>query len=160
MSNIIDYYPKEDEFYQVTVKRVINLRSEINKQAEELIKKNPKKLASHFIRLLNPVFAEIDLSEDEQKEYLKNRYFDHVNFNDTVLINSQQLNSKLIQYLSLYQDKYADQETFEANLLSGVDTILQKASVNQNMYAYVVDFLIGGFEAIGFEKRFRTYCQT
>jgi len=152
LSNVIDYYPKEDEFYQVAVERVIDLRTEINQLAEELVNNNPKTLASHFIRLINPVFAPIDLPEEQQKLYLKSHYLDHVNFNDTVLLNSNQLNAKFIQYLSLYQDQNLDKETFETNLLSGVDTLLQKASVNQNMYAYVVEFLVGGFEAIGFEK--------
>lgn len=152
LSNVIDYYPKEDEFYQVTVERVIDLRTEINQQAEELVNNNSTTLASHFIRLINPVFAPIDLSQEQQKLYLKSHYFDHVNFNDTVLLNSHQLNAKFIQYLSLYQDQNADKETFETNLLSGVDTLLQKASVNQRMYTYVLEFLIGGFEAIGFEK--------
>jgi peroxiredoxin len=152
LSNVIDYYPKEDEFYQVAIERVIELRTEINQQAEEFVNNHPTTLASHFIQLLNPVFAPIDLPEDLQKLYLKNHFLDYVNFNDTVLLNSHQLNSKLIQYLSVYQDKNVDKESFEASLLSGVDTLLQKASVNQNMYTYVMEFLIGGFEAIGFEK--------
>lgn len=152
LSDVIDYYPKEDEFYQVAVDQVLELRTEINMQAEELVNKNPTTLASHFIQLMKPVFADIDLSEDQQKTYLKIHYLDHVDFSDTVLLHSHQLNAKLIQYLSLYQDQNVDKETFESNLLSGVDTLLQKASVNQSMYTYVVEFLIGGFEAIGFEK--------
>lgn len=152
LSNVIEYYPKDDEFYQLAVDRVMELRSEIHTQADELVNKNPTTLASHFIQLTNPVFAPIDLPEDLQKLYLKKHFFDHVNFNDTVLLFSHQLNAKLIQYLSLYQDQNSDKETFESNLLSGVDTLLQKASVNQSMYTYVMEFLIGGFEAIGFEK--------
>lgn len=152
LSNVVDYYPKEDDFYQLTIGKVNELRAEINETATELISNNPMKLAPHFISIQNPIFAEIEMIEEMQKQYLKEHYFEHVDFNDTVLLNSHQLNSKIINYLGLYQDQEADKETFERNLLEGVDTVLQKAAVNQSMYTYVVDFLIGGFEAIGFEK--------
>lgn len=152
LSNVLEFYPKEDDFYQLTTNKVLKLRDELDKKAIELIRNNPTALASHFIKFMNPVFANVEMSEEQQKEYLKKHFFNHVDFNDTVLLNSHQLNAKLIQYLSLYQDQDVDRETFEMNLLKGVDTILQKTSVNQQMYTYVVEFLIGGFEAIGFEK--------
>jgi len=152
LSTVTDYYPKDDDFYQQAIDEVNELRDEIDETATELINNNPMMLASHFIKVQNPVFANITLTKEAQKQYLKRHYFDHVDFNDTVLLNSQQLNSKIINYLGLYQDEEVDKETFERNLLAGVDTVLQKAAVNQSMYTYVVDFLIGGFEAIGFEK--------
>ncbi|MEE4259420.1 MAG: redoxin domain-containing protein [Bacteroidales bacterium] len=152
LSNVINYYPKEDDFYQRTVDKVFQLRAEISKVAADLVDNNPMMLAPHFIKVQNPVFADIDMTEEAQKFYLQRHYFDHVDFNDTILLNSHLLNSKIISYLSLYQDLEVDKETFERNLLGGVDTVLQKASINQSMYTYVVDFLIGGFEAIGFEK--------
>lgn len=152
LSTVIDYYPREDPFYQKTVNKALELQTEINRKGNELIINNPLMLATHFLRASMPVFADLMQSEDQKKIFLKQHYFDYVDFNDTVLINSQVLNSKIINYLSLYQDNKADQETFEMYLLAGVDTVLTKASINEKMYTYVVDFLIGGFEAIGFEK--------
>lgn len=152
LSPVIKYYPPEDEFYQLSVNKVLKLREEINDRAKDLIGSSSNSLASHFIKISLPVFADIGLQKEMQKEYLKSHFLDHVDFNDTILLNSNLLNSKIINYLSLYQDQDVSKETFEFNLLSGVDSILKKAAVNQSMYTYVVGFLIGGFEAVGFEK--------
>lgn len=152
LSPVIQFYPKNDEYYQTTVDKMLDLRTELNERAKELINNNPNTIASHLIKIENPVFADINLSENLQIEFLKSHFFDHIDFNDTVLLQSSLLNSKVISYLSLYQNGDVDRETFENNLLMGVDSLLSKASVNQAMYEYMVGFLIKGFEAIGFEK--------
>ena len=152
LSPVIQFYPKNDEYYQTTVDKILDLRAELNERANELINNNPKTIASHLIKIENPVFADVNLPENLQIEFLKSHFFDHIDFNDIVLLKSDLLNSKVINYLSLYQNGEIDRETFENNLLMGVDSLLTKASVNQAMYEYMVGFLIKGFEAIGFEK--------
>ena len=152
LSPVIQFYPKNDEYYQTTADKILDLRTELNERANELINNNPNTIASHLIKIENPVFADINLPENLQIEFLKSHFFDHIDFNDTVLLQSNLLNSKVIRYLSLYQNGDVDRETFENNLLMGVDSLLIKASVNQSMYEYMVGFLIKGFEAIGFEK--------
>ena len=148
---IVEYYPKNDPFYQDVVNKVQEFRKELSERAGKLTANNPETMASHFISVENPVFSPAGLSEEEQKEFLKVHFFDHIDFSDTVLLKSSLLNSRMINYLSLYQDRNADKETFENSLLQGVDTLLEKAMINQEMYEYVVDFLLEGFEAVGFE---------
>jgi peroxiredoxin len=43
-------------------------------------------------------------------------------------------------------------EEMENGLLVGVDTILDKAMADQQVYEFVIDFLIDGFQAVGFER--------
>ena len=149
---VVTYYPKTDPFYKKVTGRVDDLRKELTDKASELTAKNPGTLAAHFIRMEMPVFPPLDISKDEQQEFLKDHYFDHVDFSDTLLLKTSTLNTMLINYLSLYQNRNDDRETFENKLLIGLDTILQKSAVNPEMYASVIDFLLQGFESIGFDK--------
>jgi len=83
---------------------------------------------------------------------MKTHYFDHVDFSDTLLIRSSILTSKVVQFMSLYQHQANSQEQLENQLLIAVDTVLNKAMVNQQTYEFLVDFFVKGFEGIGFEK--------
>jgi thiol-disulfide isomerase/thioredoxin len=54
--------------------------------------------------------------------------------------------------MSLHQFNADSQNALEDQLLMAVDTILTKAAVNQQTYEFLVDFLVKGFEGIGFER--------
>jgi hypothetical protein len=103
LSPVVTYYPKNDPFYSEVKNKVLNLREEISQRALELTRNNPETMAAHFITVEYPVFAPVGLSEEEQREFLKAHYFDHVDFTDTVLLKTSTLNTMIINYLTLYQ---------------------------------------------------------
>lgn len=149
---VVQNYPSNDPFYGITLNQLKMLQNELTDRTETLAKENPKTIASHFIKVDTPVFPDPGLSPEKQKAWLKVHYFDEVDFTDTVLIRSNILTSKIVNYLGLYQRQGMTQEELEEQLLVAVDTVLSKAFVNQQMYEYIMDFLVGGFEAIGFES--------
>lgn len=149
---VIENYPKDDDFYQITLNKVKELQQEITDRANQLTEENPNLLVSHFIKVDQPVFADPEASSDQQKLYLKKHYFDNTDFTDTLLMHSNILTSKIVAYLGLYQEKGMTQEQMEDQLLVAVDTVLEKAFVDQQMYEYVMNFLLKGFDAIGFER--------
>ncbi len=149
---LLEYYPTDDLFYQEALQKAIQLQQEINTRANKLIEENPNTIVSRFIQVDRPVFADPQLNEAQQKIYLKSNYFNESDFLDTILTRSNILTSKVIGYLSLYQERNLSQEDLENQLVIAVDTVLEKAFANQQVYEFLIDFLIGGFEAIGFEK--------
>lgn len=88
------------------------------------------------------------LSQSEKNLFLKSHYFDDVDFSDTTLINSEVFTSAAIHYLSIYtqQIQQANKNTI---FMSAVDTILNKASINETTYEFIVNYLLGGFESMG-----------
>lgn len=148
----IQQYPKDDDFYQTLLGEYALLGEQIRERTAQLINENPKTIASHFIKADSPYLTDPELPEDLKKMFLKSHYFENTDFNDTILVRSNILTSKIIGYLSLYQKKEMTQEQMEDNLLVAVDTILQKALVNQQVYEFTIDFLVDGFQAIGFER--------
>ena len=75
-----------------------------------------------------------------------------MDFLDTILTRSNILTSKIISYMGLYQHPGMTKEEMEDQLLIAVDTVMERAFVDQQIYEFVIDFLINGFEHIGFEK--------
>jgi len=149
---VLQYYPRDDDFYIETVVKVRHLQKQLIDRAYQLVAENPNTLASHFIRADKPVFAEPEIDPDLKKQYIIQHYFDEIDFTDSLLMRSNILTSRIVKYLSLYQEQGMTQEELENQLLVAVDTVLEKAFVDQKMYEYIIDFLIGGFEAIGFER--------
>lgn len=148
---LIQKYPEDDPFYKAAVMQYNLLKNNFEDRVNTLIRENPETFAAHLIKADQPMFADPELSQKLQTLYLKNHYFDNTDFNDTLLTRSNILSSKVVGYLSLYQEDNMTKEALESSLLVGLDTVLTKAATNQHTYEYVVDFLINGFQAIGFE---------
>lgn len=152
INSLLQNYPPNDDFYMDAVTQYNYLKNQLNGRIDELITANPATLASRYIKTDQPIIPDPVLSPSEQNLYLKQHHFDNVDFTDTMLINSTFLTSKAVSYLSLFQNEANSQEELEDFMLMGVDTVLMRASVNQQIYEFLVDFLIGGFESIGFDK--------
>ena len=152
LKSLLSNYPPDDDFYSEALKQYTFLQTQIDTRVDELISNNPLTLASRYLRTDRPVFANHMLSDNDQNIYLKQHYFDNVDFSDTMLIRSTFLTSKVVTYLSLFQMNANSQVELEDNMLMGVDTVLYYAGANQEVYEFLIDFLIHGFESIGFEK--------
>lgn len=145
-------YPKDDTFYRVMINQYDSLVEQIGNTVKVATINNPDKLVTRFICSDWPVIPPAGLSELEEIDYLKKHYFDHIDFYDTALINSSILSSRLVGYLQLYQNKNMTKEQAEEAMKPAIDTILVKATLNGEVYGYVLDYLVGGFETVGFDK--------
>lgn len=152
LKDLLRNYPPNDEFYLDAVTQFNFLKNQLNNRIDELIENNPGTLASRYLASDRPLLIDPVLPLSEQNAYAKIHHFDNVDFSDTALIVSTILTSKVVGYLSLFQNDANSQEELEDLMLVGVDTVLRHAQANQKVYEFVVDFLIGGFESIGFEK--------
>ena len=152
LNPFLQRYPRDDNFYLEALTKARQLQNEIDDKVDNVIKENPSTIVSMFIKVDKPVFADPELNENQQKQFLKSNYFNDTDFLDTLLMRSNILTSKVVGYLSLYQNRNFSQEELENQLLSATDTVLEKAFVDQQIYEFVIDFLIAGFEAIGFER--------
>lgn len=149
---LLQNYPVNDPFYQQVINQFNSLKENLDIRVETLVEQNPGTFAAQIIRTDKPLLPDPALTALQQSIYLRSHYFDETNFTDTLLTRTNILSSKVVGYLSLFQENNMTKEQLEDNLLIGLDTVLIKAAANQQVYEYVVDFLINGFQAIGFEK--------
>lgn len=152
IDQLLANYPPGDEYFKASIEQYKQLMNSFISRSDELITNNKGTLAAKYIKTDMPVFAPFGLNQDERQEYLISHHFDNVDFTDTLLLNSNILTSKIIKYLSLYQSPGMSREELEEKLIMATDSIFDRAIVEQKVYESVLDFLVDGFEAIGFEK--------
>jgi peroxiredoxin len=93
---------------------------------------------------LNPNFT-----LEEQTAYSKNHYLDNVDFNDDDLLFSDAFTNKLNEYLKYFKIPHLQKDLLDKDYMSVVDTILNKAKVNQLVYENISEYLINKFKEFG-----------
>ena len=71
---------------------------------------------------------------------------------DAELIYSDAFTNKTIEYLTYYRNPQLPKEFLEKEFMKAVDTLLNKAKVNQFVYQHITEYLIDGFKKFGFDK--------
>lgn len=149
---VIEYYPRSDPFWQTVKNKAEKLQNEIQETASNLVAKYPHTLASKFIQLDRPLSIPLTLTPDQQTNLKKRKYFKYVNFNDTILLHTDLFTKKIVGYLALYQKQGMSKDEVEKAFMPAVDSLLDKAQVNEKVYLFTLHYLIGGFEEFGFQK--------
>ncbi len=152
LNPIINWYDKDSEFYQIAYQ-------EFNKQQGLLpafVRQKGNKYQNNFILPfiqadLKPTLP-MGLTFNEQKAYLQQHWFDGVDWLENSLINSDILTTKITEYLGLYADKNQSKGMLELAFKYAVDQIIPKTQDNPEMYAFVIDYLVRGFERYQLEE--------
>ena len=152
IESILLNYPPDDEYYDISQTKYKQIQDLITNRSLELANNNPETFSSKLILVDKPNFAPSELGDFEKQEYLITHHFDNTDFSDSLLLRSNILTSKIVNYLGLYQRPNLSQEQLEERLIMAVDSILDKAIVDQKVYESVISFLVKGFETIGFER--------
>lgn len=115
---------------------------------ENLFNRGKDSYAWHVIRSSRIPLPPMLLTQSEKNLFMKEHFFDDVDFTDTLLVNSDVFTTATLQYMSIYTAQI-QQSNKDAIFIAAVDTVLLKAQKNSEVYDFVVDFLLGGFESMG-----------
>jgi peroxiredoxin len=148
---VLARYPKDDDYNTVTRTKLIQLQNEYLNFVDITSQKNPGSFIARYIKSAQLPIIDADLPPEKQLAYFKAHALDKVDFNNDDLINSDLLSNKSIEYLTYYRNPQLPKELLEKEFMIAVDTILNKAKVNQIAYKHVVEYLLDGFKKFGFD---------
>lgn len=149
---IIARYPKEDIYYKSTLNRLTQLQNEYVEFVNVTAQKKPQSFIAKYIRSAQLPVVDSLIPLDKQLAYLKSHALDNVDFNNSLLINSDLFSNKTIEYLTYYRNPQLPLELLEKEFMVAVDSILSKVKINQLVYQHIVEYLIDGFRKFGFDK--------
>ena len=149
---ILQHYPKDDNFYNETLKKFEEIQYEYSFFTNVTSQKKPESFIARYIRSSQLPVVDGKLPFDEQIKYLKAHALDYVNFNDDELIYSDCFTNKTIEYLTYYKNPQLPKPLLEKEFMSAVDTLLNKAKINEVVYRQITEYLIDGFRKFGFDK--------
>ncbi|NCC72911.1 MAG: redoxin domain-containing protein [Sphingobacteriia bacterium] len=149
---LLNLYPAEDPFYEKITDQYDLINNELKKYVEDLLQMHPETYAAKLINADFTPRPKSSLNEEEHIEFLRTHFFDRIDFFDTTLLFSNIIATKVIQYLSLYQDNRLDKDQLQVEFIKAVSVIMSKTMDSPIVYEFAMDYLITGFNNYGFDK--------
>jgi thiol-disulfide isomerase/thioredoxin len=149
---VVINYPKSTDFFESAVDEFHTLQRDQRDLAEEFSQKFPGTYASRIIKMYRTPFLEGTWTEMERVLYMREHFFEGLNFDDKLLLNSNIYTKKIIDYLSLYRNSNLVQSEQEDLFIEAVDKILSSTNQDRDVYGFVLNYLVKGFEKFKFEK--------
>ncbi|MHC1738327.1 MAG: TlpA family protein disulfide reductase [Ignavibacteriaceae bacterium] len=149
---VISRYPPNDDYYQQTKKHLDRIQEDYLYFANVTAQKNEDLFIAKYIRSAHLPVIPLDLQPNKELEYLKAHALDNINFYTTELIYSDLFSARSIEFLTYYRNPQLPLELLEKEFNKAIDSILNRAKVNESVYTHIVEYLIGGFKKFGFEN--------
>jgi|WetSurMetagenome_2_1015567.scaffolds.fasta_scaffold17321_2 thiol-disulfide isomerase/thioredoxin len=149
---ILTRYPEEDDYYQVTKEKLIQVQEDYFYFVNVTAQANPNSFVARYVKSSQLPVVDVEIPIDQQLIYLKTHALHNVNFYDEGLIYSDAFTNKTIEYLTYYRNPQLPLELLEKEFMSAIDSILDKAKVNEIVYTHIVEYLLDGFKKFGFDN--------
>lgn len=146
---ILREYDKNSEFYMNAKNEYKSLQDKFISFTDSLLVHD--NYASNLIKVDRLTPLNLDDDFDKQRNYLNANFFNDVDFNDLSLIPTNVLTTKIIDFLSLQQKSGQNHDEQIMAFILGIDNVLYRASVNYDMYKFIFQYLIEGFNELGYE---------
>ena len=143
-------YDKKSEFYMNALNEYRKLQDSFVSFTDSLSMNN--NYASSLIRVDKFTPLNLDADFQKQRNELIANFFNEVDFNDLSLIPTNVLTTKIIDFLSIQQTSGQNHDQQIMAVILGIDNVLYRASVNFEMYKFVFQYLIEGFNELGYEE--------
>ncbi|MEI8005925.1 MAG: redoxin domain-containing protein [Bacteroidota bacterium] len=148
---VVDFYPVKDEFYSRIVNEFETIQKTQQVFLDSMVREYPATFAIRMQKVLQTPYIPGSLTSNARMDYLKQHYWDKVDFNDTALLRSNAFADKVISYLAIYQNNRLNQKQLEAEFIKAVTIALGAASVYPETYKFMLDYLVGGFDKYHFD---------
>ena len=147
---VLRSYDKKTEFYINAKKEYQKLQDSFVAFTDSLLKNN--NYASTLIRVDRFMPLNLDVDFEKQRKELIANFFNEVDFADLSLIPTNVLTTKIIDFLSIQQVAGQTHDQQIMAIVLGIDNVLYRASVSFDMYKFVFQYLMEGFNVLGYEE--------
>ncbi|MCC7317626.1 MAG: redoxin domain-containing protein [Bacteroidales bacterium] len=147
---VLQQYPRNELFYKQALETYNELQKSLKQKTDSIYFNRSETLAARLMRADMPPMIDLSLDFDAQRQQLKDHFFDQTDFADTLLLYSDVLTSKMIDYLSLYQRPSMGMAEVQLVFMQALDVIFEKASVEKTTYLFTLEYFIEGFAKMGF----------
>ena len=149
--NLLNFYHSGDSFYPQLRDEIIAIQKDYNDSILVYSAAKPGSFVSELISfMIEPMY---DPAQNTGIElFMQENYLDPVNFNNLALLNSPVITQKIIAYLSFFRGQNGSTGDQEDLFIRAIDGIMNEISYEQEVYDFVLNYLIDGFERFKMEK--------
>jgi thiol-disulfide isomerase/thioredoxin len=149
---VMNYYPRNTDFFSVAAAEAAGLVRKEQEYIEKLEADHPNSLAGRYILFTRTPIPDPLLPPEQKDAIRRQEFFSGKDFNDTVLLQTDAIPGKIIEYLAMYRNQALNFDQQEAAFINAVDSILLLNVMHEEIFAYVIQYLVAGFERFKFEK--------
>lgn len=152
LGNALSYYPDDDPFYMTMQDEYLNIMDQEEMLMEEMADIDISTWSGLLIRCdIMPKLPE-SMSQKEQLAWVKDHFYDNIDFSDERILYSDILPKKTIDYLKLYANRNLSREDLEKQYMKSVDRIMSfVGGKNDDVEEMVINHMINGFQQLEFQ---------
>ena len=128
------------------------LQMEWDMKVVQTVEQNSNLFAAKLIGMKRQALKDGFLSPNERKESFKKDFFNLLDFTDETLIYSGAYTNKIFDFLVLFNEQDLTREQRIEAYSRAVDQVLEQTVENKQVYQFIVNYLIHGFEVLGMEE--------
>lgn len=150
---LLNYDDIQSVFYQQGIEEYEKRRNNYNQWLTEQTTQHKDMFVSHTFKF--QYVPQIDFKGDEsaRMQNVLTHYFDGIDFQDTMLLNTQELNNFITTYVNMYASIAKTQSDLDSLYPLIGKTAIEKARFgNPKVYGWMVDYFYRGYEAYGINK--------
>jgi len=148
LRNMLDQYPADDELYGSLINRYNDLQKEKQQIILQTCDAHKGSFAAAMIGMHKTSFLDAGLPEKERQAYVKDHYFDQLDYCNKDLIYSDAYTRNVVRYIMLYRDPSLSQPELEKEFMKAADVALTHTNKNTAVYDFIVNYLMEGFERL------------
>jgi thiol-disulfide isomerase/thioredoxin len=152
LEQLLGMYPRDERFYPNIIKEFNLLQDELEAEVDEIVSRHSNSLLARYIRSDQSPRINPAAPAAERQEFLRNNYLNHVDFSDTLLLNTDIFPNKALSYIMLFRSQGLNREQQAQEFIAATDYLLPLSMADPRVFNYLLDYTISGFEQIGMEQ--------
>ncbi|MBN1997486.1 redoxin domain-containing protein [candidate division KSB1 bacterium] len=140
------------EFKKTVSMEIWSLQQEFNQQQEEMIRNYSDTFLAKLLQMNKQpsldIHPELYWKYSDNTQFLREHYFDYINFSDERILRSNLLPTKYSGYLNLVPQQTADE------YLNAIQYILAVTAENPAIYEWTVGYLLDSFQKSDYDEVF------
>lgn len=141
------HYPDKESFYDTLLQKYNALQESENREIDQIAKWYPKSYVRKITKMYRTPILNGKSTNKEKINVLRDNFFYGLDFSDPDLLRSNIYPNKILDLLQLYADPEFSQKEFEEAMKTASGRLLAASSENTEVFNFVRDYLIKGFEA-------------
>jgi thiol-disulfide isomerase/thioredoxin len=144
LSNALIHYPPDDNFYRRLERQYRRVQNRRSNYIDNQVKSNSGKIFASIARFHKMPRITTPVGDTGINE-MKESFFFKGQFSDPVLLRTDLIPGKIMRFLSLHAGGGLDHMEQQEELIKAVDVIMQHAGENEEVFYFIVEYLINIF---------------
>lgn len=140
------YSITESDYYRNTRKEYRIRVQEYNEWLTQYYAQHSDLFISHFVQFQKIPVTEWYTDSKQQLEIRKQSWFQHFDFSDTVVINTQEMNNFMSGYVGLYTQQATEKTADSLLVAAGTEACMLASKGHPKVYGWMADYFYTGYE--------------